>query len=73
MMMGITSIQAEATKNGTSIEQLGPARWPSTLDPYHQHSGHVLLHELSALNVEMDLLNTLNPPITNSVGISLVG
>lgn len=72
-MIAISTIQAKVTMNDTSIEQIGPASWPSTMDPYHQHSGHALLHEGSALFVEMDLLNTRNPPITNSVSISLVG
>ncbi|KAF8453650.1 hypothetical protein BGX38DRAFT_1268453 [Terfezia claveryi] len=64
--MAITTMQAEATEGGNSIEQIGPASWPSTMDPYHQHSGHVLLHEWSPLYVEMDLLNTGNPLIINS-------
>lgn len=63
-MMAITTIQAEATENGPSIEQIGPASWPSTIDPYHQHSGHVLSHEWSDLY--LDLLNTRNSPIINS-------
>ncbi|RPB23840.1 hypothetical protein L211DRAFT_868408 [Terfezia boudieri ATCC MYA-4762] len=66
MMMAVTTMQAKATEGGTSIEQIGPASWPSTMDPYHQHSGHVLLHEWSALYVGIDLLNTRNPLIINS-------
>ncbi|RPB20114.1 hypothetical protein L211DRAFT_573224 [Terfezia boudieri ATCC MYA-4762] len=66
MIMAIITMQAKDTEAGTSIEQIGPARWPSTMDPYHQHSGHVLLHEWSTLHMKIDLLNTRNPLIINS-------
>ncbi|KAF8427770.1 hypothetical protein EV426DRAFT_367095 [Tirmania nivea] len=66
MLMAITTIQVEAIENGTSIEQIGPASWSSTMGPCHRHSGHVLSPEWSELYVEIDLLSTQSPPIVNS-------
>lgn len=70
MMMAITTIQAKATENSTSIEHIGPANW-GAMDPYHQHSGHVLVYGGLQLYIEIDLLNTQSPSIINSVSISL--
>jgi len=66
MMVAVTGIPTEKIKNSTIIERIGPVNWPSTTDPYHKHSGHVLKDEGSTSWVAIDLLNT---PRVNSVGI----